>query len=107
MTRTNPTSGKFGNHSCRLNLTNLLQQPVIHFVRYIIWFKGQFIIRVFVRSSAAPLVLVIVVLISLYVLRWDDGVVCYVVLVDLSKLLFLLQITSVQTIIWIHVGLVE
>ena len=48
-----------------------------------------------------------VVLDLLLVLRWDDGVVSDVVLVDISELLFLLQVTPIKTIVRVHMGRLE
>ena len=61
-----------------------------------VWFKRQLVVRVLIWSSVDSLILVLAVLILLnHVLRWDDGVVGDVVLVNAPELLFLLQIASV------------
>ena len=73
-------------------MNNLLQETVVHLVRHVVRFQRQFIVGVLVRSSVATVILMISVLISLDVLRWDDGVVSDVVLVYATELLFLLEV---------------
>lgn len=105
MSRPYSSTCKFSNNTGWFNLVYLLVNVLIHFEGSLVWFERQLVVGISIRSVSYSGVVVILLLLALQVLRRYHSVMSNIVLVDIGKLLLLLQVPAIHAIIRVHVGL--